>query len=357
MNVRRQWVLWVLLVCCNAPGQDLAQLDRQTQALYHQISLGVIRAQLPLEQSVSLSLDPRLARWLPTLGPQIRALNPGMQYQLELIPATQPSTSGRSLRLIITPSPVNTISPNVMGLVMDDQGHAILPTYLPKEEISDQLIPVLLCDGTVTAAKFVGSDSLMNVTIVQVRHKGLRPMPLGSAPPPEGALAMSVPLDPSQVRLGVWTRWSSNWGIVVRSDGTAAGFSGRDHFVRAEACEAVALDLIQHGQVLRAQLGIKAHPIAPNDPLRLSEPVLGQMPGLLVIEVFRDTAAQRAGLQAGDVILSLAGQPVGDKASIAAAMVERNGPTELRILRQHQPISITVDLTAQGKASAPESRN
>jgi len=74
------------------------------------------------------------------------------------------------------------------------------------------------------------------------------------------------------------------------------------------------------------------------------DPLLGQSPAIRIIEVIHDTPAERVGLRVGDLILSLAGQPVDNEESFAAAVAVLRGNTELKILRQGQIISVTVDL-------------
>jgi membrane-associated protease RseP (regulator of RpoE activity) len=67
-------------------------------------------------------------------------------------------------------------------------------------------------------------------------------------------------------------------------------------------------------------------------------------PGVLVNEVPEDTPAFRMGLRAGDVIVSVAGQPVTriDDVRTLAALRGDNRPLELQIIRDKKPRTITV---------------
>ena len=56
------------------------------------------------------------------------------------------------------------------------------------------------------------------------------------------------------------------------------------------------------------------------------------------------SAAEKVGLEAGDVLLALAGESVNDIPTFAAAIAARSGPTELQVLRGTDVLKVTVDL-------------
>jgi S1-C subfamily serine protease len=76
-------------------------------------------------------------------------------------------------------------------------------------------------------------------------------------------------------------------------------------------------------------------------------PKLGQKPALRVEDVRRGSAAAEAGIQRGDLILSIAGLTVGDPASFAAAIANKSGKTPLTILRSGEVIELSVELKPQ----------
>lgn len=82
---------------------------------------------------------------------------------------------------------------------------------------------------------------------------------------------------------------------------------------------------------------------------------LGRQRGVLVTRVHADTPAERAGLQAGDLVIGIAGRPLADGGDLhrfltAAAPGDR---LELELWRQQQSRSVRVILGKQGKCRAP----
>ena len=80
------------------------------------------------------------------------------------------------------------------------------------------------------------------------------------------------------------------------------------------------------------------------DPLREQLPALGGRAALHVDEVIANSVADKAGLKTGDLLLSLAGEPVSDIPSFAAAIAGSVGETELQVGRNDQVLRISVKL-------------
>ena len=165
-------------------------------------------------------------------------------------------------------------------------------------------------------------------------------------------MVMALAIDPSSPRLGIWSRWSNNWGLVIQTDGSAAGFSNHGQFLVASARAPVIQQLIDHGRVDRPILGVVISMAMPQlipQPATQGIPVpadatTAPTPAIFVSHVFPDTPAAKAGLKPNDLILTLAGQPVSDTASFATTIAQQRGPTQLQVLRDGQLVSLTVDL-------------
>jgi len=348
----RWFLITALTTGASALGQTagaptlLEQLSQQTEALYHHVSRGVVRVQLPLERAAALpagAADP-LAPWSDKLSPDIRARleqsrASGTMYVAEIL--RDPQTTVAAPRKIIV------FSPNVLGFVVDEDGHALLPMYVSAADVGGARPPVTLCDGSHTEERFVGSDLKTNLTVVQLPHAAVRPLALSPATLQEGALVMIMSMDPSATRLGVWTRWSSNSGLIVAADGAVAGFSEHGRFLDGAMLAPMVHEIILHGSVHRPRLGVAIHEVGPDDPQRVMFPALADIPAIRIIKVLPNSPATRAQLRPGDLILTLAGQAVGDGPSFAAAITAaKRGPTKLQILRQDEVISVIVDLEA-----------
>lgn len=92
----------------------------------------------------------------------------------------------------------------------------------------------------------------------------------------------------------------------------------------------------------RARLGVQLQPLGT----QLAEYFgLEGRPGVLVASVREGTPAERAGLRAGDVLLSVGDRSVETPADVLGALAAREaGPMEVTILRDRQERTLTVEL-------------
>lgn len=106
----------------------------------------------------------------------------------------------------------------------------------------------------------------------------------------------------------------------------------------------------------RARLGVRLQPLTPG----LAEYFgLGDRSGALVAEVRDGSPADRAGLRAGDVLLSVAGEEVRRPRDAARAVRDAPGEVPVRVLRRGEERSFTVRLGKpgdEGDSSGPERR-
>ena len=82
---------------------------------------------------------------------------------------------------------------------------------------------------------------------------------------------------------------------------------------------------------------------------------LSKRTGALVVFVFADSPAAKAGLKAGDVILSAGGETVKSPMDLRRVLATKSeGPIELRILRDRREQTLTVQLQKASSSSLME---
>jgi len=98
-------------------------------------------------------------------------------------------------------------------------------------------------------------------------------------------------------------------GINTAIKSTSGGSDGIGMAITSNLAKNVMRQLLTTGVVHRGYLGVQARPLDPDVAARLG--VAGGH-GVVVAKVFDNTPAAKAGIQAGDVITSVAGQEVKD---------------------------------------------
>jgi hypothetical protein len=366
-----------------SPHPLLDQLDRESRALYSDIQGSVVRVVLPppnwakelaaksnplnkwgnqLDEGVRKKLEEHVKRTEEGEYHHVNAAvvttqptsNPATSAPAVGAPRTPPNAGGSVTVLApvrvgqnIQFRPVTVTFASHIGIVLDTQGHVLVPLYVEREVVGDRKLPVTLATGQSVGATFVGSDPGMNVTLLRMDHPIGKPARLAQGRPADGSLVMLISPNAPDARLEVWTGGHQEMGLTVGTDGRFWGFSRFGHFLQVGNIRPEIEQLIQTGTVKRAQLGVWVLEVPPEDPLRERTPALGDRPAVRVVQVFPNTAAQRAGLQPDDLILTLAGQPVGDTTAFATAISRCAGDTELHILHAGQETTIHVELTRQ----------
>jgi S1-C subfamily serine protease len=98
--------------------------------------------------------------------------------------------------------------------------------------------------------------------------------------------------------------------------------------------------------VKRATLGVIITQVASDDTAGRGK-AAGAQHAMRIDQVIAGSAADRAGIRVGDLLLSIAGQATRDIPTLSAAIAARSGPTELQVLRGDEVLSVTVDLQSK----------
>ena len=128
--------------------------------------------------------------------------------------------------------------------------------------------------------------------------------------------------------------------LIISPTGTNVGVS---FAVPSSVLSKVSEDLINHGRVSRGLLGVIVQGITPElaDKFNLSDDSK-DLQGVLVSDVTPDGAADRAGIEYGDIILEYDGQPI-DKVTTLPPLVRKTDPgteVEIMVLRAGERISL-----------------
>ncbi len=175
-------------------------------------------------------------------------------------------------------------------------------------------------------ARFGDSDSLQTGETVMAMGSPFalsRSVTLGIVSNPSRALTGGLSGEINEMQLeagqttGLFTRWiqhdalilpGNSGGPLVNLRGEVVGVNelGGNNVgfaIPAALAQTVAQELVEHGAVTRSSLGMTLRPLQRT----------GLTEGVLINSVDRDTAAERAGLKAGDVLLAIDGAPVNIK--------------------------------------------
>ena len=346
----------------------LAQLDAEMRSLYGQVAAGTVRVQLPM---------PTIARLMAPDGHPIHKwselVDAAVWERLQQLSATRPTDArvGRGpaegtgdenrtllpgdsrqvvyLDDVATGNKMVAVLPSqpgpgdFCGVVLDDTGHVAIPVYVKRDEVGDRPLRVAAGEEQIDAT-FVGSDRQTNVTVLKLAKPFGKPLALADEKPAMGAMVIMLSPARRGAKLTLWSGGHEDHAVVFDVSGRVTGFARPGQVLAGEDLRFVAGEIIKHGKVKRAQLGCMIKQVPPTDPIRQQVAPLGARHALQVVKVLPNSAAVGGGLKAGDLILSLAGEPVEDLPTFAAAISSHSGPTELKLIRDGKETTVTVNL-------------
>jgi S1-C subfamily serine protease len=228
--------------------------------------------------------------------------------------------------------------------------------------VSDDGTVLVLPDGRKEHAKVVGRDPIQDLALLQLDSKEKFPTP-PIAEVGVGDLVVALRRDPfdginaslslvsstgAKLRLGrsgMIERYiqtaadrmpGSTGGPLVNGEGALVGIQvfnrrmGYEVAIPAELALRRAQLIQEKGSIKKPYLGIKSQTVSLSGKARetLSS---RQETGLLVLHVETGSAAERGGLEVGDILVGMAGSPVPDHELLMAAMSERGVGTSVDI--------------------------
>ncbi len=270
------------------------------------------------------------------------------------------------------------------GVILNAQGYVVTNNHVINGADS---IVVALRDGREAVAEVVGLDPETDLAVLKIELDDLPSITLASDELRIGdvALAIGNPFGVGQTvtmgiisatgrnRLGLSTyedfiqtdaaiNPGNSGGALIDAYGNLIGINtaifsksggsqGIGFAIPSSLARQVMQDLISHGRVIRGWLGIEIQELTP----RLAESFeVGDRSGLIIAGIFRNGPAHQAGLQPGDVLLQIAGEPVtGSRTAMnRIARFKPGEKVELGILRNGHEMSLSATI-----AERPQTRN
>lgn len=244
-------------------------------------------------------------------------------------------------------------------------------------------ISVTLNDGRRLKAKKIGADAPTDVAVVQVQPERLTGLPLGDSD--KLLVGDFVAAVGNPFGLGE----TATMGIVSALGRTGLGIEGYEDFIQTDAsinpgnsggplvnlrgevvginsaiiapsggnvgigfaipinmARAVMEQLIAHGEVRRGQLGVLVQNLGPDLAKAMR---LEIQQGALVSEVLHGSAAEKAGVQAGDVITELNGQSILNAQQLRnrVGLLSVGSEVALSVVRGNKTLQLKAVLAAE----------
>ncbi|WLH13629.1 Do family serine endopeptidase [Pseudomonas hefeiensis] len=263
------------------------------------------------------------------------------------------------------------------GVIMSPEGYILTNNHVTSG--ADQIV-VALKDGRETLARVIGSDPETDLAVLKIDLKNLPAITIGRSDSiriGDVALAIGNPFGVGQtVTMGIISATGRNQlglnnyedfiqtdaainpgnsgGALVDANGNLTGINtaifsksggsqGIGFAIPVKLAMEVMKSIIEHGQVIRGWLGIEVQPLSQE----LAESFgLSGRPGIVVAGIFRDGPAQKAGLQLGDVILNIDGEPAGDgrRSMNQVARIKPTDKVTIQVMRNGKELKLTAEI-------------
>jgi len=276
------------------------------------------------------------------------------------------------------------------GVIVDAKNGYII-TNAHVIENADE-ITVTLLDNRSLKAKVIGKDTGSDVAVLQVPATNLAEIPIADSDRAEvgdfvvaignpfglghtvtsgivSALGRSG-INPEGYEDFIQTDASINpgnsGGALVDLNGALVGVNsailsrsggniGIGFAIPSNMMKTVMNQLIKYGEVKRGVLGVNIQTLTPDIAESMG---LDNTQGALVSQVLEGSAAEKAGLQAGDVVTAINGRAVKDAAGLrnTIGLLSVGDRVDIELLRDGKPRKVTAvvaerDATAEAKAS------
>ena len=240
------------------------------------------------------------------------------------------------------------------GVIISDDGYIVTNNHVVQDA---ERISVTLNDKRVLNARLIGNDPSTDLALLKIEAENLTPIDFGNSDEArvgQPVLAIGNPFNlTSTVTAGIISAKARNMGIIentrgkestieafiqtdaavnpgnsggalVNADAKLIGivtaiasadgyYTGYSFAIPSNLVKKVANDLRRYGYVQRAYLGVNVLEMTSEMASQMS---LSEVKGILVARVVPGSAADKAGLRNGDLLLSVAGVSVNSFAEM-----------------------------------------
>jgi Do/DeqQ family serine protease len=269
------------------------------------------------------------------------------------------------------------------GVIIAPDGHILTNNHVIDEALA---INVRLADGRLLPAVLVGRDVGTDLALIKVAATGLQAAQLADSDQArvgEWVLAIGSPFGLGHtVTMGVLSAKSrgglgvnavedylqtdasinpgNSGGPLVNLDGQVIGINdmivgrgqGIGFAIPSKMAKRVAEQLLKHGKVRRAWIGVGMQDLTPEIAAAFK---VDAGSGALLNQVIAGGPAERARLQAGDIVASIGGRPVRDAQELMREVMSYDvGATvRLEVIRSGKRYATDVALSERNEPPAP----
>jgi serine protease Do len=261
------------------------------------------------------------------------------------------------------------------GFFISADGYAVTNNHVVERAST---VEVITDDGKTHSAKVIGTDPRTDLALIKVDGSDFPYVKLADKPPRIGDWVLAVgnpfglggsvtagivsargrdigagPYD-DFLQIDAPVNKGNSGGPTFNTEGVVIGVNtaifspsggsvGIAFAIPAETVRAVVAQLKEKGAVTRGWIGVQIQPVTP--PLAESLG-LKKAEGALVAEPQKDSPAVKAGIEAGDVIVSVDGEPVRDARALARRIgsMSPGASVKLGIIRKGQEKNLTLTL-------------
>ena len=265
------------------------------------------------------------------------------------------------------------------GVILSNDGYIVTNNHVIEDANE---IEVVLNDKRTFAAQLIGTDPNTDLALLKIEATDLPTIEIGNSDDlrvGEWVLAVGNPFNlTSTVTAGIVSAKArsinilnsdmkiesfiqtdaavnpgNSGGALVNTRGQLVGintaiasqtgsYAGYAFAIPTAIMQKVVADLRQYGTVQRALLGIRMLDITQQVKDQLS---LESMEGVYVGEVISGSAADKAGMKAGDVIVQVDGRPINASSQLQEQIGRKNPGDQITILVRRGQRSLTLQVT------------